>query len=122
MVIPIVVRSELKAIAFYGPHRSGAAIDSDEASWLSSLAASASAAYDHIDAERMRNENEALRRQLAFLSDPSFARASTAWCDGVEVLTKLLTNYSPLHGLDATGTHSITQEDARNYDILSLTL
>jgi hypothetical protein len=38
------------------------------------------------------------------------------------MLTKMLTNCSQLHALDATRTHNITQESTRTYDILSLTL
>jgi len=38
------------------------------------------------------------------------------------VLTKMLTNYNELHGLDATRLHVAPRNDTRNYDNLSLTL
>jgi hypothetical protein len=39
-----------------------------------------------------------------------------------ELLTKLLTNCSELHALDASRTHQTPQDNSRSYDFLSLTL
>jgi hypothetical protein len=72
LALPIIVRRELAAVAFYGSHVHGEGLDPDEIRTLAGLAPGASAAYDHLDAESMkrevdsiRRENESLQTQLA---------------------------------------------------------
>lgn len=72
IAFPIFLRQQLEAFAFYGSHKNGADIDPDEQHALGEIAVSASAAYDHIDAARVRaemervaEENRALRLQVA---------------------------------------------------------
>jgi GAF domain-containing protein len=61
------MRAEVFAIAFYGAHVNGAEISSDEQELLHSVAGSAAAAFDHLEAERTRREIEALRSENAAL-------------------------------------------------------
>jgi hypothetical protein len=61
---PIGVRDRLKAITLYGAHQSGEALDPDERRMLLDLANAASSAYDHLEAEALREEVAALRMQL----------------------------------------------------------
>jgi hypothetical protein len=61
---PIGARSRLMAIAFYGAHQSGEALDPDERRMLLSLANAAAVAYDHLEAEALRQEVAALRTRL----------------------------------------------------------
>lgn len=65
LALPIVVRGELTALVLYGSHIHGEAIDPDEARLIGNLATGASAAYDHLEADGLRRENEALRRVIA---------------------------------------------------------
>lgn len=65
VAMPIIVRRELAAIVFYGSHRYGEPLDPDEIRAISGLALGAAAAYDHLDAEAMKRENESLRQLLA---------------------------------------------------------
>jgi len=62
IAMPVITRHNLRAIAFYGPHRSGADLDDDEIRELTEVTKAAAAAYDHIEAE-------ALRKQVRDLSD-----------------------------------------------------
>jgi len=64
LALPIVVRGELAAVAFYGSHVHGEALDPDEIRMIAQLATGASAAYDHIEADALRRENDALRSAL----------------------------------------------------------
>jgi len=67
IVFPVFVRQRLEAFVLFGSHRNGADIDPDEEHCLRQLAANAGAAYDHIDAERLRAEMERMRAELAAL-------------------------------------------------------
>ncbi len=63
LALPIMVRRELTAMVFYGSHRYGEALDPDEVKTIAGLATGAAAAYDHLEAEAMRLENESLLRK-----------------------------------------------------------
>jgi hypothetical protein len=65
VAIPILVRHELRAIAFYGAHASGEAIDPDELRLVEKIAKMSSAAIDHLEAMELRRQNESLARELA---------------------------------------------------------
>ncbi len=65
LALPIVVRHELNAIALFGGHRGGEDFDPDELSWLNSLAVAAGAAYDHLEADALRQELERVTRENA---------------------------------------------------------
>ena len=67
VALPIIVRRDLVAIAFYGSHTHGEALDPDEIRALAGLATGAAAAYDHLDAETMRRENDAMRAKNELL-------------------------------------------------------
>ena len=58
---PVAARNRLMAIALYGPHRSGEALDPDERRMLLDLAGAAAFAYDHLEAEALRREIAAMR-------------------------------------------------------------
>lgn len=68
IAFPVFVRQRLEALVLFGSHRDGADIDPDEEHCLRQLAANASAAYDHIDAERVRAEMERMRADNAALT------------------------------------------------------
>lgn len=63
LAVPIAVRHELDAIVLFGAHRGGEDFDPDELQWLNALAAAAGAAYDHLEADALRQSLEALRRE-----------------------------------------------------------
>lgn len=65
LAVPVFVRSRLIAVALYGAHVNGEALDADEISSIDRLAAGAAAAYDHIEAEALRAENVLLRAQTS---------------------------------------------------------
>ncbi len=74
LATPVLLRDELAAIVFYGPHRSGADIDPDEVRCLLPLTERGGAAYDHIEARTLRarvatllREREANEREIAAL-------------------------------------------------------
>jgi hypothetical protein len=67
LAVQVLMRGEVFAIAFYGPHVSGAEITSDEQELLFAVAGSAAAAFDHLEAEHTRREIEALRSENAAL-------------------------------------------------------
>ncbi len=77
--IPIVVGHQLEAIALYGGHRTGEALDPDERRSLRELAVAAAGGYDHVEAgalrarlESVESENTVLRgieRKLTELLD-----------------------------------------------------
>ena len=67
LALPIIVRRELTAIVFYGAHIHGEALDPDEIKAIAGLAPGAAAAYDHLDAEAMRNKNESLQNKVESL-------------------------------------------------------
>jgi len=71
LALPIIVHRKLNRVVLYGHHQSGADFDPDEIRSVTALASGASAAYDHLeaqalrqgleDAEFLRAENEELR-------------------------------------------------------------
>lgn len=61
IAFPVFLRNRLEAFVLFGPHANGADIDPDEERCLTELAVNAGAAYDHIDAERVRAEMERMR-------------------------------------------------------------
>lgn len=67
LAVQVLMRANVFAIALYGPHVNGAEISSDEQELLHSVAGSAAAAFDHLEAERTRREIEALRSENAAL-------------------------------------------------------
>jgi hypothetical protein len=64
LALPIIVRRELAAIAFYGSHVHGEALDPDEVKAIAGLATGAAAAYDHLEAEEMRRKVESLEKEM----------------------------------------------------------
>lgn len=68
VAVPALARSDLYAFALYGAHRDGAALNSEESALLGSLVASAAATFDHLDAQRAREEIDDLRRRLSELT------------------------------------------------------
>jgi len=67
LALPIIIRRELAAIVFYGNHAHGEALDPDEIRAIAGLATGAAAAYDHLDAEKMRAEYASMKREVASL-------------------------------------------------------
>lgn len=67
LAMPIIVRRELAAIVFYGNHIHGESLDPDEIRAIAGLANGAAAAFDHMDAETMRAENESVKREVTAL-------------------------------------------------------
>jgi hypothetical protein len=65
LAVPVLVRDRLIAFALYGSHSNGEALDPDETASIDRLAGGAAAAYDHLEAEALRRENESLRARLA---------------------------------------------------------
>jgi hypothetical protein len=63
LALPIIVRRELAAVVFYGSHVHGEAIDRDEIRAIAQLGPAAAVAYDHLEAEAMRRENELMRKE-----------------------------------------------------------
>jgi hypothetical protein len=63
LAMPLLLRDQIVGIALYGPHRNGADIDPDERKSLTPLLDRAGAAYDHIDAEALRDKVELLTRE-----------------------------------------------------------
>jgi hypothetical protein len=55
-----------RAIALYGAHTSGEAIDPDELKLIEKIVAMSSAAVDHLEAIDMRRQNELLAGELAW--------------------------------------------------------
>lgn len=65
LAVPVFVRDRMIAIALYGSHINGEALDPDEIASIDRLAAAAAAAYDHIEAEALRAEIALLRAQVS---------------------------------------------------------
>ena len=63
LALPITVRHELAAIVLFGAHRGGEDFDPDELQWLTALATAAGAAYDHLEADELRQSLEQLKRE-----------------------------------------------------------
>jgi hypothetical protein len=64
LAIPLIVCHQLEAIALYGPHRTGEDLDPDAERVLGYLTVAAAAAYDHIEANALRQRNEELTKKL----------------------------------------------------------
>jgi hypothetical protein len=64
LALPILVRRRLHAIALYGESKSGAALDPDEIRAIGQLATAAGAAYDHLEAEALREQVADLQQRL----------------------------------------------------------
>ena len=62
--MPILVRSTLEAIVFYGPHESQEDLDPDEIETLEHLLAAASSAYDHVRASLAQKKLDELETQM----------------------------------------------------------
>jgi len=62
--LSMVVRADLEAIVFYGPHESQEELDPDEMESLEQLLADASSAYDHVRAELSQKQIDALEAQV----------------------------------------------------------
>jgi hypothetical protein len=60
LAVPIIVRHRLTEFALYGGHVGGEALDPDEIRSLRQLALPAGVAYDHLDAEALREQNARL--------------------------------------------------------------
>jgi len=67
LAVPVVIHNALVAVALYGAHASGEDLDPDEVRALEGLAEGARAGYEHVAAEQLRQENEALAREVAQL-------------------------------------------------------
>jgi hypothetical protein len=65
VAMPLVVRRQLVGMVLYGAHRNGADLDPEEIKSLCDLAVAAAAAYDHLRAEALTDEVQALKTQLA---------------------------------------------------------
>ncbi len=61
IAVPFVARHEVLGFALYGGHSGGEAIDADEKRALMQLCAAAAAAYEHIHADELSNQANALR-------------------------------------------------------------
>jgi GAF domain-containing protein len=63
LAVPIIVRNQLEAIAMYGAHSGGEDFDSGEIRLLNELAIAAGAAFNHLEAERLREELMEVKRE-----------------------------------------------------------
>jgi GAF domain-containing protein len=61
------MRGNVFGFVFYGERKDGVAFTEDERELLASIAASAAAASDHIDADRSRTRIRELEARLALL-------------------------------------------------------
>jgi len=67
VAVPIVVRHQLTAIMLLGPHATGEDFDQGELHLLESCAVAAGAAYDHLEADRLRSQAKDLQRTIESL-------------------------------------------------------
>jgi hypothetical protein len=65
LVVPLIMRGNVFGFVFYGERKDGIAFSEDERALLASIAASAAAASDHIDADRSRARIRELETRLA---------------------------------------------------------
>ncbi|MBV8374852.1 MAG: hypothetical protein JO302_05020 [Candidatus Eremiobacteraeota bacterium] len=65
LVVPLVMRGNVFGFVFYGERSDGIAFTEDDRDLLASIAASAAAASDHIDADRSRARIRELEARLA---------------------------------------------------------
>ncbi len=68
LVVPLVMRGSVFGFVLYGARGNGIALSADEQSLLEAIARSASAAYDHIDADRSHARIRELEAQLQRVS------------------------------------------------------
>ena len=64
VALPVFIRHELRAIALYGPHQTGEAIDPDEMRSLTALCSAAGAALDHTAAAELSERLEEYRQTV----------------------------------------------------------
>jgi hypothetical protein len=65
LALPVTVRRRLAAFVLYSGHIGGEALDPMEQRFVTALAVGAAAAYDHLDAERLRRRVAELEAALA---------------------------------------------------------
>lgn len=65
LAVPVANRLKCFAVAFYGPHVTGADLTADEQAMLRRLAEDAALAYAHVESESMRREIELLKLSLS---------------------------------------------------------
>jgi hypothetical protein len=63
LALPIIVRRALTAVVFYGSHVHGEPLDPDEIRAIAQLGPAAAVAYDHLEAEAMKRENDDMRKE-----------------------------------------------------------
>ncbi|HEV3089840.1 MAG TPA: GAF domain-containing protein [Candidatus Cybelea sp.] len=68
LVVPLVMRGSVFGFVLYGTRGNGIALSADEQALLEAIARSASAAYDHIDADRSHARIRELEAQLQRVS------------------------------------------------------
>jgi len=79
VALPVFIRHELRAVALYGPHETGEAIDPDEMRSLSALCAGAASALDHTAAAEVANRLEEYRQTVeALKADVRSLRSAAA--------------------------------------------
>ena len=90
--VPICVRHRVVAIALYGGHRTGEALDPDETRVLRRLANGAGAAYDHIATAALRERLEEVERENAGLraAQGAIADATLALREEIATLDRAL--------------------------------
>lgn len=78
VAVPVFIRHELAAVAFYGAHETGEAIDPDEMRALEALCVAAAAAFDHIEAAGLRARLEEAQQTIEVLraARPAFETES----------------------------------------------
>ena len=67
VALPVFIRHELRAIALYGPHETGEAIDPDEMRALTALCSAAGTALDHTAAAELSERLEEYRQTVSAL-------------------------------------------------------
>jgi hypothetical protein len=65
LAVPVSVRHELVSFTLYGAHLNGAQLDPDEVVLLEELAREAARAYDHVEAQRVRERYSRFAAQQA---------------------------------------------------------
>jgi len=64
VAVPIVVRSQLEAVAMYGAHTGGEDLDPDEIGSLRRIGEAAGAAYYHLEADSLRSALEGFALEI----------------------------------------------------------
>ena len=78
LAVPVLVRRTLVAVALYGAPLSGSDFEADEIRLLAALAAGAAAAYDHLEAEDLRQRVAELEASLERFKSGATAPTKTA--------------------------------------------